>query len=115
MGEAARAGVGRAGQHALAGGIMQRVVEPRDRARRIAEGRMGGDVGDPLALNIDFAAVAQALEIFLAGERPILAGNDVLGLAVAHRLARRSWRRAAARRLLADMPKKSIGKVGTAR
>jgi hypothetical protein len=45
---------------------------------------MGGDVVDALALDIDLAAVAQALEIFGAGERPVLAGDDVLGLRFAH-------------------------------
>ena len=72
VGEPARAGVGRAGQHVLLLGIVQRIVEPRDGARGIAERRMRGDVLDPLAVDIDFAAVAQAFEIFLAGERPPL-------------------------------------------
>ena len=47
-----------------------RVIEPGDIARGIAEGRMGGDVLDPLAVDIDLAAVAQAFKVFLAGERP---------------------------------------------
>jgi len=47
-----------------------RVIEPGDIARGIAEGRMGGDVLDPLAVDIDLAAVAQAFKVFLAGEGP---------------------------------------------
>ena len=70
VGEGARAGVGRAGQHVFLLGVMQRVIEPGDGARGIAEGRMRGDVLDPLAVDIDLAAVAQAFEVFLAGERP---------------------------------------------
>ena len=70
VGEGARAGVGRAGQHVLLLWIVQRVVEPRDGARGVAERRMRGDVLDPLAVDIDLAAVAQAVEILLAGERP---------------------------------------------
>ena len=31
---------------------------------------MAGDVLDPLAVDIDLAAVAQAFKVFLAGERP---------------------------------------------
>ena len=36
----------------------------------ITERRVGGDVGDALAVDIDFAAVAQALHVFRAGIRP---------------------------------------------
>ena len=79
MGVAARAGIGRAGQHALARGVMQRVVQPRDRAHRITKRRMRGDVGDALAVDIDFAAVAQALHVFGAGIGAAVVGNYVLG------------------------------------
>ena len=57
--------------------VVQRVVEPRDRARGVAERRMRGDVLDPLAVDLDLAAVAQAFEIFRAGERPALRGDHV--------------------------------------
>ena len=40
---------------------------------------MRGDVLDPLAVDIDFAAVAQAFEVFRAGERPPLGADRVLG------------------------------------
>src|SRR5580692_759195 len=40
---------------------------------------MGGDVLDPLAVDVDLAAVAQALEIFRAGERPPLCPDRVFG------------------------------------
>src|SRR6478752_2549004 len=56
VGEGARAGVGRAGQDIFLFGVMQRVIEPGDTARGIAEGRVRGDVLDPLAVDIDLAA-----------------------------------------------------------
>jgi hypothetical protein len=58
---------------------MQRIVEACDRARGIAEGGMRRDVLDPLAIDIDLAPVAQALEIFRAGERPSLGRDRVFG------------------------------------
>ncbi len=58
MGIAAGAGVGRRGEHVLGRLVVQRVVEQRHRRGRIAERRMFGDVLDPLAVDIDFAAVA---------------------------------------------------------
>ena len=70
VGVAARAGVGRRGEHVLGLRVVQRVVEPRDRARGVAESRMRGDVVDALAVDVDLAPVAQAGEIFRAGERP---------------------------------------------
>ncbi len=70
VGERARTGVGRAGQHGLLLLVVQRVVEPGDASRCIAESRMGGDVLDPFAVDIDLPAVAQAFQVFLAGERP---------------------------------------------
>ena len=41
---------------------------------------MGGDVLDPLAVDVDFAAVAQRFQKFHAGERPLLAGDDRFGM-----------------------------------
>ena len=84
VGEAARAGVGRRGQDRLGLLRMQRVIEPRDRARGIAEGRMGGDVLDAFAIDIDLAPVAQAFEIFGAGERPPFLGDGVFGSGPVH-------------------------------
>ena len=69
MGIAAAAGIGGAGQHALPRRVVQRVVQPRDGAHRVTESGVGGDVGDALAVDIDFAAVAQALHVFRAGIR----------------------------------------------
>ena len=80
VGEAAIAGVGRAGQRRLGGGIVERIIEPGDGAGGVAERRMRRDIGDALAIDVDLAAVAQAFEIFLAGERPVGRG-EVLGLA----------------------------------
>ena len=53
------------------------------RARGVAERRVRGDVVDPLAVDIDLAAVAQALEIFAARERPVWRG-EILGLDPSH-------------------------------
>ena len=69
VGETAGAGIGRTGQHVLGLGVVQRIVEPRDRARGVAERRMHGDIVDPLAVDIDLTTIAQAFEVFLAGER----------------------------------------------
>ena len=84
VGVSARPGVGRPCQHGLALGIVQRVVETRDRARGITERRMRGDVLDPLAVDIDLTPVAQACEILRAGERPPRRSDCVLGLRAAH-------------------------------
>ena len=66
---AAIAGVGRQQELVLALVVVQRVVEARDHARGVAEGRMGGDVLDPLAVDVDGAVVAQRVQIFRAGLR----------------------------------------------
>src|ERR1041384_5278965 len=63
---------------------MERVVKPRDRPRCIAKGRVRGDVGNALAINVDFAAIAQALEIFGAGERAALGADGVLAFHPVH-------------------------------
>src|SRR6202035_470493 len=67
MGEAAP--FGRAGQNALflLSVLMQRIVEPGDHPRGVAEAGMRGDVLDALAIDPDFAAVIEAVEVFLAG------------------------------------------------
>src|SRR5436309_8155002 len=46
---------------------MQRVIEPSNHPRGIAEGRMLGHVFDPPAVNPDFSAIVEALEKLLAG------------------------------------------------
>jgi hypothetical protein len=53
---------------------MQRVVEPRDHPRGVAERRMGRDILDALAVDVDLAPVAQAVEILLPRERTRPAG-----------------------------------------
>src|SRR5580693_7916546 len=70
-GVAAGAGVGRRGEHVLGGLVVQRVVEQRHRARRVAERRMLGDVLDPLAIDVDLAAVAQRFQELRAGHRAL--------------------------------------------
>ena len=63
---AAVAGVGRHQQFVLVLGVVQRIVEARDHACGVAEGRVRGDVLDALAVDVDFAPVAQRLEELLA-------------------------------------------------
>src|SRR5690242_16848368 len=84
VGEPAGAGVGLASQQVLGGFVMERVVKPCDRTRGVAKGRMRGHVLDPLAINVDFAAVAQALEIFGPGERPTFGAYGVLAFDPLH-------------------------------
>src|SRR6185312_13025832 len=74
---AARAGVGRRGQDIALFRVVQRIVKPRQRPHRIAEGGMRRDVRDALAVDIDVAPVAQTLTIFRAGIWPLLVGNPV--------------------------------------
>src|SRR6266481_10132068 len=84
---AAVAGVGRAGQHVPGGRVVQRVIELRDAARSVAECRMGGDIGNPLAVDVNLAAVAQAFKVFLTGERPVGSADVILGLGPTRRRA----------------------------
>src|SRR5215831_19013301 len=85
MRKAAGAGVGGPGQSVLGLGVVERVVEPRDRAGGIAEGWMRRHVVDALAVDIDLAPVAQAGEVFRARERPPFYGDGVLGFLATHR------------------------------
>src|SRR6516162_8434877 len=75
--ESRRAGVGWASQHILGFAVVQRVVKARDGTRRVAERRMRGNVLDALAVDIDFAAVAQAFKVFGAGEWPAFGAYGV--------------------------------------
>src|ERR1700756_718003 len=84
VGETAGAGVGLASQQVPRLLVVERVVKPRAPARGVAKCRMRGDIRDALAVNVDFAAVAQALEIFGAGERPALGADGVLALDPCH-------------------------------
>jgi hypothetical protein len=47
--------------------VVQRVVEPGDHPRGVAERRVHSDVLDPLAVDPDFTPVIEAVEKFLAG------------------------------------------------
>src|SRR5262249_1449221 len=51
-------------------GIVQGIVQTRNRARAVAKRTMRGDVLDALAVDIDLAAVAQAFKVLGAGEWP---------------------------------------------
>ena len=82
--EAAGAGIGRPRQNPLGLLVVQRIVEPRDRARGVAESRMRGDVLDPLAIDVDLAAVAQAFEVFRARERPPFGADRVFAFDPVH-------------------------------
>ena len=69
VGDPVTAGVGGSGDDFTPVRIVQRVVEARDRAGGVAERRVSGDVLDPLAVDVDLASIAEALQIFRAGER----------------------------------------------
>ena len=64
VGIAARAGIGRRGQPLLRLLVVQGVIHPGDGAGGVAHRGMGGDVGDALAIDIDFAAVPEAGQIY---------------------------------------------------
>jgi hypothetical protein len=70
VGVAAAAGVGLHRQHIAARGIVQRVIEPRDHPNGVAERGMRRYILDAFAVDPDFATVAEALQVFLAGEWP---------------------------------------------
>ncbi len=93
VGKSAIPGVGRAGQHVLGSGVVQRVIELRDGAGGVAERRMGGDIGNALAIDVDLATVAQAFEVFLAGERPVGGADEILGFGPTRRRVHWALRR----------------------
>ena len=62
MGVTAAAGVGAPAQRILHVRFVQRVVHLRDGGRRIAKRRMGGDVFNALAVDINLAAILQAFK-----------------------------------------------------
>jgi hypothetical protein len=43
--------------------VVQRIVETRDGTAGVAESAMLGDIRDPFAINVDFAAILKAREI----------------------------------------------------
>jgi hypothetical protein len=57
------------GRKLLATRIVQRVIQPRNHPGGIAKRWMGGDVLDPLPIDPNLARVADAFEVFGAGER----------------------------------------------
>ena len=67
---AAVAGVGRHQQLVLVLGVVQRVVEPSQHARGVAESGVCGDVLDPLAVDVDLAPVAQRFQELGTGHGP---------------------------------------------
>lgn len=70
VGEASVPRIGRHDQAAFGGIIgVQGVVHSGDHPRRVAERRMHGHVLDLLAVDVDAAAVAQALKVLITGER----------------------------------------------
>ncbi|MCY1227187.1 hypothetical protein D9M72_394490 [compost metagenome] len=78
VGVAAGPRVGRRRQDVPLCRIMQRVIEPGERPGGIAHRRMAGHVLDAFAVDIDLAAVAQAFQIFGAGEGPRPVGAEIL-------------------------------------
>src|SRR5262249_58247079 len=87
VGIAAIASVGRAGQCIFGRRVVQRVVELRNGARRVAERRVGGHIGDTLAIDVYLATIAQALKVFLASKGPVGCADEILGLDPTRRLA----------------------------
>ena len=67
MGVAAAAGIGAPAQGILQLGFMQRVVHLGDGGGGVAERRVGGHVLNAFAVDIDFAAVLQALQVLFTG------------------------------------------------
>jgi hypothetical protein len=61
VGVSARTRIRSAGQDVVGSGVVQRIVQPGDHARGVAEGRVGGHVFDPFAVDPDLASVTQAL------------------------------------------------------
>ena len=83
----AAAGVGLGRQHIAVLVVVQRVVQARDRARRVAKRRMRRYVLDALAVDVHLPAVAQALQILRAGQR-----RGSAGCAVEHLITAPHWR-----------------------
>jgi hypothetical protein len=67
VGIAAAAGIGAPAQGILHVRFVQRVVHLGDGGGGVAEGRMGGDVFDALAVDINLAAVLQAFQVLFTG------------------------------------------------
>src|SRR5262249_39902933 len=84
VGKAARSGVGRRDEKLSVLGIVQSIIEARNRARGVAKRGMRRDVVDALAVDIDLAAVAQAFQIFRAGKGAALCRNGVLAFDPVH-------------------------------
>src|SRR5262249_17732409 len=78
MGVAPGAGVGLRCEDLLRFGIVQGIIQLADRDRLISEGWVGGDVLDALAVYVDFAAVAQRLEVLSPVERTFLSFYQAL-------------------------------------
>src|SRR5207249_4611309 len=72
------------GQLRLGGRRVQRIIEPGDGPRGVAERRMGRHVVDPLAIDPHLPAVPQAFQVFGAGERPALGADCIFRPGRAH-------------------------------
>src|SRR5262249_25119725 len=68
VGVAARSRIRSAGQDGVGSGVVQSIVQPGDHARSVAEGRVGGYIFDPFAVDPDLAPVTQALQVFASRE-----------------------------------------------
>src|SRR4030095_4614512 len=69
MREPATTRIGRHREDGLRCRVMQRVVESRDHPRGVAKRRMRRDILHALAVNVDLAPVANALEVLGSGVR----------------------------------------------
>ena len=78
------AGVRRGCEHILQLRVVQGIVQAGDHPGRIAERRVRRDICDALTVEPDFAPIAQALQVFLAGQGRVGVGLSALRLDLRH-------------------------------
>ena len=67
MSVAAAAGIGVPAQLVLHFRFVQRIVQLAHRGRRVAERRVGGDILDAFAVDVDLTAILQAFQVLFTG------------------------------------------------
>ena len=76
MGVASGTSVRGTRQDGVVSRVVQRVVQAGEHARRVAEGRVGGEIFDTFAVDPDLARTAQAFQVLCAGERAAAVVGD---------------------------------------